>query len=395
MDKIYRIIWADDEIDALLDENSKALLSKQHVEVIKCNNAAMLEEKLKNVNHRIDAVIVDANFTAKRFTPSDERDLSGLRISMILIGEYKHLPFYLYTQRVNLSDLVDEDELSYFKDNEAIFFKGNGLLPLLNRIKDDVNKINSAEFQIDNQYKQELNYFQIFDKQCNAKSYNLIRELLIQSRKGYINAKESYFNRFRTEILDNMNVLAARMGIVPKQLSLNDFSRFICSKAETYNLKVDVLPKALHMLMEYVVRMVQDGSHKGPDLQYEVNQYVSENKETLIIHSLLFAIIEVVSWFIQYLNSHPDKQQNLANWQIQDNTGASISVDGVIERDEKGYYHIGTEYSVLLKNIKLVGKKVKITKYKQNTSSSTKEYYPLFVREQDFELIEEQGNGSK
>ena len=151
MDKIYRIIWADDEIDALLDENSKALLSKQHVDVVKCNNAAMLEEKLKNVSHRIDAVIVDANFTARDFTPSNETIVSGLRKAMMLIGEYKHLPFYLYTQRINLSDLVDEDELSYFKDNNAIFFKGNGLLPLLDRIKNDVDKINSAEFQIDNQ----------------------------------------------------------------------------------------------------------------------------------------------------------------------------------------------------------------------------------------------------
>ena len=72
MDNIYRFIWADDEIDALLDENSKALLAKQHVEVVKCNNAAMLEEKLRNVNYRIDAVIVDANFTARDFTPSNE-----------------------------------------------------------------------------------------------------------------------------------------------------------------------------------------------------------------------------------------------------------------------------------------------------------------------------------
>jgi hypothetical protein len=395
MDKIYRIIWADDEIDALLDENGKALISKQHVEVIKCNNAAMLEEKLKNVSHRIDAVIVDANFTAKDFTPSDETNVSGFRRAMRLREGYKHIPFFLYTQRVNLSDLVDEDELSYFKENDAIIFKENNLSPLLDRIKNDVDKINSAEFQIDNQFKKELYYFQKFDNQCNSNSYNLIRELLIQSREGSIYSKESYFNRFRTEILDNMNVLAARMGIVPKHLSLNDFSRFICSKAEAYNLKVDVLPKALHMLMEYVVKMVQDGSHKGPDLQYEVNQYVSGNKDTLIIHSLLFAIIEVVSWFIQYLNRHPDKQQNLTNWQIQDNTGASISVDGVIEMDEKGYYHIGTEYSVLLKNIELVGKKVKIKNYKQNSSSSTKKYYPLFVREQDFELIEEGENGSK
>ena len=120
MEKMYQIIWADDEIDALLDETSKALLLKQHVDVVKCNNAAMLEEKLKSISYRIDAVIVGANFTARDFTPSDEKIVSGLRKAMMLIGEYKHLPFYLYTQRVNLSDLVDEDELEYFKDNNAI-----------------------------------------------------------------------------------------------------------------------------------------------------------------------------------------------------------------------------------------------------------------------------------
>jgi len=318
MDKIYRIIWADDEIDALLDENSKALLSKQHVDVVKCNNAAMLEEKLKNVSHRIDAVIVDANFTARDFTPSNETIVSGLRKAMMLIGEYKHLPFYLYTQRINLSDLVDEDELSYFKDNNAIFFKGNGLLPLLDRIKNDVDKINSAEFQIDNQYKKELEYFQIFDKLCDAKSYNLIRELLVQSREGSLTGTEKYFNQFRSEILENMNAKAAHFGIVPEGLSLNNFSLFLCSKAEKYKLNEEVLPKALHMIMQYVVRLVQDGSHKRANLQYEVHQFVSENKDTLIIQSLLFAIIELISWFIPYLAMHTDKQQNLANWQEQD-----------------------------------------------------------------------------
>jgi len=318
MDKIYRIIWADDEIDALLDENSKALLSNQHVEVIKCNNAAMLEEKLKNVNHRIDAVIVDANFTVRDFTPSNETVVSGLRKAMMLIGEYKHLPFYLYTQRVNLSDLVDEDELCYFKDNDAIFFKSNGLLPLLDRIKNDVDNYNSAAFQIDNLFKKELNYFQIFDKQCNAKSYNLIRELLIQSREGALIGTEKYFNQFRIEILDNMNTVAARFGVVPENLSLNDFSKFLCSKAEKYKLNEDVLPKPLHMLIQYIVRIVQDGSHKSPNLQYGVYQFVSENKDTLIIQSLIFAIIELVSWFIPYLAMHMDKQQNLTNWQLQD-----------------------------------------------------------------------------
>lgn len=315
MDKQYQIIWADDEIDALLDENSKALLLKQHVDVIKCNNAAILEEKLKNVSHRINAVIVDANFTARDFTPSNETIVSGFRKAMMLIGEHKHLPFYLYTQRVNLSDLVDEDELSYFEDNNAIFYKGNGLLPLLDRIKHDVDKINSTEFQIDNQYKKELEYFQTFDKHFKAQSHNLIRKLLIQSREGSLVGTESYFNQFRSEILENMNAVAADFGIVPKELTLNEFSRFLCSKEEKYKLKEEVLPSALYMLMEYVVRMVQDGSHKRGNLQFGVHQYVSENKDTLIIQSLLFAIIELISWFIPYLAMHKDMQWNLANWQ--------------------------------------------------------------------------------
>ena len=319
MDKIYQIIWADDEIDALLDETSKALFSKHHVDVQKCNNAAMLEEKLKNVNYRTDAVIVDANFTAKDFTPSDETIVSGLRKAMRLIGEYKHLPFYLYTQRVNLSDLVDEDELDYFHDNNAIFFKGDGLLPLLDRIKSDVNKKNSAEFQIDNQFRKELNFFQVFDKQCkgNSKSHDLIRGLLIQSRGGTLTSTELYLNPFRS-ILENMRDVAASFGIVPEGLKLNEFSRLLCSKEEKYKLNKEVLPKALHMLMQYLVKMVQDGSHTGANLQYEVRQYISESKDTLIIQSLLFAIIELVSWFITYLMNHTDKQENLANWQIQD-----------------------------------------------------------------------------
>ena len=392
MDNIYRFIWADDEIDALLDENSKALLAKQHVEVVKCNNAAMLEEKLRNVNYRIDAVIVDANFTARDFTPSNETVISGLRKAMMLIGEYKHLPFYLYTQRVNLFDFVDEDELSYFKDNDAIFYKGNGLLPLLNRIKNDVDNYNSAEFQIDNQFGEVLDFFRKFDIRSKSKSYNLIRELLIQSREGSLSGTEKYLNQFRTVIFDNMNTEASRFGIVPEGLALNEFSRFLCLsevevKEQKYKLNKEVLPKALHMLMQYVVRMVQDGSHNGPKLQYEVHQFVSENNDTLIIQSLLFAIIELISWFIPYLEMHKDKQENMRNWQIQDMDVVNNTDEGIIEKDEKGYHHIGSKYSVLLKDYDLVGKKVRIINSKQNTHSITKKYYPLFVREEDFQLV--------
>ncbi len=387
MDKLYQIIWADDEIDALLDETSRALLSIQHIDVVKCNNAAMLEEKLKNVNHRIDAVIVDANFTARDFTPSDETIVSGLRKAMLLREGYKHIPFYLYTQRVNLADLVDEEELGYLKDNDAIFFKTNGLLPLLDRIKKDVDKINSAEFQIDNQFKKELFCCKTFDKHCNGDSYNIIRSLLIKNQENDLQNSEKHLNEFRT-LLENMNTVAANFGIVPEKLSLNEFSKFLCRHKDLkFIVNDDILPKALYEILFYVIRLVQDGSHDRPDLQYGIRRYIHDTHDVLIIRSILFAVIEIITWFTHYVEEHPDKEENLKRYIKVENT-RDDEPEGIIEQDEKGYCHIDNKYSVLIRNRDLIGKKVKILNSKENTSSSTKKYYPLFVREEDLQLLE-------
>ena len=389
MDKTYQIIWADDEIDALLDESGKASVSRQHVDVIKCNNAAMLEEKLKNASYRIDAVIVDASFTARKYIPSNEEDVSGLRRAMQLRELYKHIPFYLYTQRLNLSDLVDEDELNYFKDNNAIFFKSNSsLLALLDRIKNDVDKINSAEFQIDNHYKKELLCCKAFDKQCNGDSYSFIRSLLIKSLENDLQGSEKHLNEFRT-LLENMNTVASNLGIVPEKLSLNDFSKFLCRhKDSKYHLNNEILPKALYELLFYVIRLVQDGSHDTPDLQYGIRRYIHETNDVLVIRSILFAIIEIITWFTHYIEKHPDKEENMKKY-IKIEDASDDKLEGIIELDEKGYCHIDNKYSVLIRNRKMIGKKVKILNSKENTSSSTKKYYPFFVREEDLQLIEE------
>lgn len=387
MDKTYQIIWADDEIDALLDENSKALISQHHVEIVKCYNAAMLEEKLRNTSHRIDAVIVDANFTAKDYTPSVETDVSGFRRARGLIGEYRHLPFYLYTQRGNLSDLVDEDELTYFKDNNAILFKGDNLSPLLDRIKNDVDKINSAEFQIDNQFKNELICCKIFDNHCNGDSYNIIRSLLIKNQENDLQNSEKHLNEFRT-LFENMNTIAANFGIVPEKLSLNEFSKFLCrNKDSKYLVNEDILPKALYEILFYVIRLVQDGSHDSSDLQYKIRRYIRDTQDVLIIRSILFAVIEIITWFTRYVEEHPDKEENLKKY-IRIEDANDDKPEGIIEQDEKGYCHIDNKYSVLIRNRELIGKKVKILNSKENTSSSTKKYYPLFVREEDLQLLE-------
>ena len=191
------------------------------------------------------------------------------------------------------------------------------MLPLLDRIKNDVDKINSAEFQIENQFKNELLCCKAFDKQCNGDSYSLIRSLLIKSHINDLQNTEKHFNEFR-KLLENMNTVAANFGIVPKGLSLNDFSKFLCRHKDLkYLLCDDILPKPLYAILFYVIRLAQDGSHDTPDLQYGVHRYVSEIHDALIIRSILFAVIELLCWFTLYLADNSIKEKNLTKWKIR------------------------------------------------------------------------------
>lgn len=312
-DMTYNVAWADDEIDSMFDERQKELFDIHHIHLVAaCQNAADLSQFLENKNCRVDAVVVDANFTIKAKSPSNEEH-SGLDKSLRLSEKYSEIPFFIYTGRPDLLSRMNNGEL----DGLAIFNKPD-IIPLLEKIKAVVDRVNSTEFHIDNQYKKELSYCQIFDKQCNASSYELVRSLLIRSRDGNLESAEQYFNQFRSEVLENMNAVAAHFGIVPKGLSLNNFSRFLChSNIEDYGyaLKEDVLPKALYRLMQFVVMTIQDGSHNRGNLQYEVRQYVSINKDSMLIRSLLFAVIELLSWFIPYLANHADYRENMEKWQ--------------------------------------------------------------------------------
>ena len=200
---------------------------------------------------------------------------------------------------------------------------------------------------------------------------------------------EKHLNEFRT-LLENMNTVASNFGIVPKGLSLNDFSKFLCGHNDSkFILNDDILPKSLYEILRYVIRLTQDGSHDKPDLQYEIRRYIYETHDVLIIRSILFAVIEIISWFTRYLEEHPDKEQNMKKY-IKNEDASDDKLEGIIRLDEeKGYCHIDNKYSVLIKNRELIGKKVIILKSKENTNNITKQYYPLFVREEDLQLIEE------
>ena len=98
---VYNIVWADDEIDILLDEDTQEELKEKGFNIIGiAHDGKELEECLHKADI-IDAVIVDANFNESDTKIESERDTSGLDYARSLYTHSlnKKIPFFLYTNR--------------------------------------------------------------------------------------------------------------------------------------------------------------------------------------------------------------------------------------------------------------------------------------------------------
>ena len=320
MKQVYNIVWADDEIDSLYDDIAKKLFRTSGINVIKAFvNAKSLKAFLGETNSPIHAVVVDANFPWEEFKANKEQDRMGL-VKVSQWVENFDFPFILFTGRKDLISGEEAEQFEYFTSNDLVVYKNpaEGIMPLINKIKDTVEFRNSTEWIIDNQYRMELECFKTIDSINNGHSYPLVRGLLIKGRDNTIMNAESYFNDIRTDVLGLMNSTAANFGIVPPDLSLNDFSYFLCLKSNKFSVIEPIMDQALSGVLQYVVTMTQDGSHgKESGLRFHIHDYVREKKDTLILKSIIFAVIELMNRFMEYVVNHTDVERNRMKWKAK------------------------------------------------------------------------------
>ena len=110
---VYNIVWADDEIDDILDNDTINDLKDKGFNIVGMAHDGEELERLLNYPDQVDAVIVDANFNESDTAIESERDTSGLDYAR---GLYIHklkrrIPFFLFTNR------SDELLKGIYKDN--------------------------------------------------------------------------------------------------------------------------------------------------------------------------------------------------------------------------------------------------------------------------------------
>ena len=168
---VYNIIWADDECDTLKkDVAIRRLFDEKKIEVLKfVGTSEALKDAIECYKDKIDAIIVDGNFSKNEVEYVEPTDISGLihTISFIeLFNSKRDIPFFLYTARkILLQEICKNGELEYFLKTERMIQKGD-IDFLANKIIKDVDHIHSVEFMVKKKYQSIINIAKDIDQQC-------------------------------------------------------------------------------------------------------------------------------------------------------------------------------------------------------------------------------------
>ena len=247
---VYNVIWADDECDTLKKDLSiRKLFDDKKIEVLShVPTSEDLRDAIERYNDRIDAVIVDGNFTKEKNDNNQQlvpryvepTDISGLihTLSFIeLFNAKRDIPFFLYTgKKIMLQEVCKNGELDYFLDHERIIQKGN-IGELADKIIKDVDHIHSIEFMVKKKYADIIKTATSIDKSIGD---NLRQFLLDEARDTKFNKSVDLFNQLRL-IMEKIMEKCKEDDIVPQDSTVVSnppiYQESIAPKLEGYAMK--------------------------------------------------------------------------------------------------------------------------------------------------------------
>ena len=269
---VYNLVWADDEIDIILDEDLKKTLRNKGFEVIdKAHNGIELKnilDEYKNKN-KIDAIIVDANFHESNNVPRNQTDTSGLTYARFLKRDHETIPMFLFTGR-------PEDTLRYlYRDNIEDFerdfprkirwFEKGERNELLKAIKKTVDEMRTPAFVVRNRFSKELKAAEAVSKDA----YNFIFDFLQRERESEEKLKEIIepFNTMR-KILEEILQGCISKEFIPPIDEFNGIGYyFLNGEHDKGGIKYKmienfrIIPKPIASILRNMIFIVQDGSH--------------------------------------------------------------------------------------------------------------------------------------
>lgn len=342
---VYNIVWADDEIDDLLDKDTIEELESKGFKIVGQAHDGEELESILSKPEMVDAVIVDANFNESDVKIGSERDTSGLDYArgLYLHTLKKSIPFFLFTNRSDelLREIYKNNPkfLEDFPRHKRWFNKsGQGEYDeLFEAIRAQVEEIKSPSFVIRNKYRKEFEAAKLIPNAENL----LLKGILSEVTNDLSNeAIVECFTPVRM-ICENIIDQCQAREYIPYISSLNSICDFLRLKeVEGFKLTTPIMHKTLVSSLEYFLSITQDGSHDKSCLPLEVIDYVRRRNNNNLYRAMLYIVMDLLLWYKDLIDNNPESK---GLW-----TGAYEAIGKVCAKTngERLVYTVNGEYQI-------------------------------------------------
>lgn len=370
-----RVIWLDDDIhDAKL--RGTVAMFRRAFDIIECENLDEFRKKSKL--YEWDAAILDVLNSDEK--PTDV--ISSIRI----IGEGKLWFVYSGKPQITQSDNLIKDILE-----GPDYARSYASLPIYEKsthdqllIEDITNAVkNKRVWQVENQYEKVLKIVDTYleDKEC----HKYLLDILCAASGATAIDSHLYYNKIRV-ILEWMFRAANKAGLLhdncfdnQNRINLTDASLFMAGKPAIHSgviCEKAHFPVLIANNVRTILEVTGGASHTtivDENERPNLIAYWANIDTPYLLYSLAFMLCDILVWFGQYVEEHPDIPANTILWR-------EFRLEGSIQQDAGRNYFVG---DCLIPYSRMKGfaldDYIVVTDYEE-TDSKTQMPYPLTAK---------------
>ena len=334
---LIQVLWVEDDPKVTKAYPLKAESFDLELVPYSCWDDA--KAALENEFDRWSAIILDAK--CKYHKDSEDNAVVFLRealkdISVTCKEKGRVIPWYVLTggDTSEVSDSINDERMKWDSDwtkgeNKKYYSKNVDNESLYRRIRYHAQK--SPRIQIQEMYR---NVFDAIEKcSIDDEGYNALEDLLVpihfpdQIEANDYNDKYAKARSVLEYIFRSMSV----HGMLPdwgKQINLQWSSCLLSGMPATkikdgkeivvIESKKQVLPPVLKKVMKEMVRIIPAFCHSDNKEENEIKkeEYLKDvDNSTFLLKSFTFQLCDIILWYRNYLQEHPDEELNALEWE--------------------------------------------------------------------------------
>lgn len=322
----YNILWIDDEHETLSGTKGRAKRNGINLIPFKSLNNGMSE--LERNYPFYDGVLLDAKFFENEDDIKGSEDTYNVhRAKDRLLQLKKKFEVFVLTGQAEAYE-----DSTFKKAFTKVYKKGSD--EEVYRLFADIKL--AAASQVDTQMRHA--YSRVFDV-CTEK---YIGELAGQDILSLLKVNdeanvEAHFNAIR-KIVEDLFTAFSKFRLLPLEfvtpnVALNESSKFLAGKTANGDFFIEKgyqhfddthLPQVIASSLRSILSITQAGSHRS-----SIDLHVKTVKTPYLFKSVLFQLLDVVSWFKMYVDSNP-KIENWTRTEVTAGTNPASETDPII-----------------------------------------------------------------